>query len=161
MTMPEPQDKITIPSEPLEATMTKRLIAAAAATALGASAASAEPPTIPPEFWGEWCTPQQDPNDANKSWYTLPSQTRNGLCIEVLAIFKEGFRFNAGATGSGYKQCTPTEIEFIQSNAGPSGTGYTIKVTAFCVREFRSPDVKTFEIHRDQGRLSVTNLPRN
>ena len=48
--MPEPQDKITMPSEPLEATMNKRLIAAAAATALGASAASAEPPTIPPEF---------------------------------------------------------------------------------------------------------------
>jgi hypothetical protein len=161
MTMPEPQDKITIPSEPLEATMTKRLIAAAAATALGASAASAEPPTIPPEFWGEWCTPQQDPNDANKSWYTLPSQTRNGLCIQVLAIFKEGFRFNAGATGNGYEQCRPTEIEFTK-NAGPSGTGYTIKVIAFCFEEFRSPDeVKTFEIHRDQGRLSVTNLPRN
>src|SRR5262249_3359472 len=50
VTMPEPQDKITMPSEPLEATMNKRLIAAAAATALGASAASAEPPTIPPEF---------------------------------------------------------------------------------------------------------------
>jgi hypothetical protein len=161
MTMPEPQDKITIPSESLEPTMTKRLIAAAAATAPGASAASAGPPTIPPEFWGEWCTPQQDPNDANKSWYTLPSQTRNGLCIQVLAIFKEGFRFNAGATGNGYEQCRPTEIEFTK-NAGPSGTGYTIKVIASCFEELRSPDeVKTFEIHRDQGRLSVTNLPRN
>ena len=158
--MPEPQDKITMPSEPLEATMNKRLIAAVAATALG-SAASAEPPTIPPEFWGEWCTPQQDPNDANKSWYTLPSQTRNGLCIQVLAIFKEGFRFNAGATDTGYEQCRPTEIEFTK-NAGPSGTTYTIKVTAACFVMFRSPDeVKTFEIHRDGGRLSVTNLPRN
>ena len=115
--MPEPQDKITTRRSYLEATMTKQLIAAAAATALGASAASAEPPTIPSEFWGEWCTPQQDPNDANKSWYTLPSETRNGLCIQVLAIFKEGFRFNAGATGTGYEQCRPTEIEFTK-NAG-------------------------------------------
>src|SRR5262252_6995491 len=98
MTMPEPQDKITIPSEPQEATMNKRLIAAAAATALGASAPSAEPPTIPPEFWREWCTPQQDPNDANKSWYTLPSQTKNGLCYNILAIYKEGFRFDADKT---------------------------------------------------------------
>jgi len=141
--------------------MNKRLIAAAAATALGASAASAEPPTIPPEFWGEWCTPQQDPNDANKSWYTLPSQTKNGLCFQVLAISKEGFRFNADRTDTGYEDCRPTEIEFTK-NAGPSGTTYTIKVSASCFRELRFPDVvKAFEIHRDQGRLSVTNLPRN
>src|SRR3977135_1783923 len=161
MTMPEPQDKITIPSEPLEATMTKRLIAAAAAAALGASAASAEPPTIPPEFWGEWCTPQQDPNDANKSWYTLPSQTKGGLCFNILAISKEGFRFRADTTDTGPESCRPTEIEFTE-NAGPSGTTYTIKVTAACYRWPRYPDeVKTFEIYRDQGRLSVTNLPRN
>ena len=158
--MPEPQDKITIPSEPLEATMTKRLIAAAAAIALGVCAASAEPPIIPPEFWGEWCTPQQHPTDANKSWYTLPSQTRNGLCIQVLAIFKDAFRFNAGATGNGYEQCRPTGIEST-NNAGSSGTGDTIKVTASCGREFQSPEIKTFEIHRDAGRLSVTKLPRN
>jgi hypothetical protein len=141
--------------------MNKLLIAAAAATALWASAAGAEPPTIPMEFWGEWCTPQQDPNDANKSWYTLPSQTKNALCIQILAIFKEGFRFNEGATDTGSEYCRPTEIEFTK-NAGPSGTGYTIKVAASCYRWPRFPDaVKTFEIHRDQGRLSVTNLPRN
>ena len=114
-----------------------------------------------PEFWGKWCTPQQDPNDANKSWYTLPRQTKNGLCLQVLAIFKEGFRFNADTTDTGYEDCRPTEIEFTK-NAGPSGITYTIKVTASCFRELRFPDVvKTFEIHRDQGRLSVTNLPRN
>jgi hypothetical protein len=134
--------------------------AAAAATALGASAASAEPPTIPPEFWGEWCTPQRDPNDANKSWYTLPSQTKGGL--------------RAGTTDTGPEYCRPTEIEFTK-NDGPSGTTYTIKVTAAafgcsdrrvtaaCFRMFGSTDeVKTFEICRDhQGRLSVTNLSRN
>ena len=142
--------------------MNKRLIAAAAATALGASAASAEPPTIPPEFWGEWCTPQPDPNDANKSWYTLPSQTKGGLCFNILRISKEGFQFRADTTDTGPEYCRPTEIEFTE-NAGPSGTTYTIKVTAACFRMFRSQDeVKTFEIHRDpQGRLSVTNLPRN
>lgn len=159
--MRESQDKITIPSEPPEATMTTRLIVAAIATALGASTASAEPPTIPPEFWGEWCTPQQDPNEANKSWYTLPSQTKGGLCFNILAISKEGFRFRADTTDTGPETCSPTEIEFTK-NAGPSGTTYTIKVTAACNRWLRSPDeVKTFEIHRDQGRLSVTNLPRN
>ena len=106
-------------------------------------------------------TPQQDPNDANTSWYTLPSRTKNGLCINILAIYKEHFRFREGATDTGYEDCRPTEIEFTK-NAGRSGTGYTIKVTACCFRELRSPDeVKTFEIHRDQGRLSVTNPPRN
>src|SRR5262245_66210738 len=93
MTMPEPQDKITTPSQPLEATMNKRLIAAAAATALGASAAGAEPPTIPPEFWGEWCTPQPDPDDANKRWSTLPSQQLDGVCYNIVAISREGLTF--------------------------------------------------------------------
>jgi hypothetical protein len=132
-----------------------------AATALWASAASAEPPTIPMEFWGEWCTPQQDPNDANKTWYTLPSRTKNGLCFNILAVYKEYFRFRADTTDTGYEDCRPTEIEFTR-NAGRSGTGYTIKVTASCFRELMSSDeVKTFEIHRDQGSLSVTNPPRN
>ena len=90
--------------------MNKRLIAAAATTALWASVASAEPPTVPTEFWGEWCTPQQDPNDANKSWYTLPSQTKNALCIEILAISKEGFSFRGGATDTGTEFCTPNKV---------------------------------------------------
>jgi hypothetical protein len=142
--------------------MNKRLIAAAAATALGASAATAEPPTMPPEFWGEWCTPQQDPNDANKSWYTLPSQTKGGLCFNILPISKEGFTFRADTTDTGPEYCRPTEIEFTK-NDGPSGTTYVIKVTAACFRMFMSTEVeKTFEIYRDrQNRLSVTNLPRN
>src|SRR5262245_10335156 len=142
--------------------MNKRLIAAAAATALGASTASAEPPTIPPEFWGEWCTPQQDPNDANKSWYTLPSQTKGGLCFNILAISKEGFHFRAEVTDTGSEYCRPTEIEFTKT-AGPSGTAYTIKVTASCYRccPLSRDEVKTFEIRCDQGRLSVTNPPRN
>jgi hypothetical protein len=141
--------------------MNKRLIAAAAATALWASAASAEPPTIPEEFWGGWCTPQQDPNDANISWYTLPSYTKGGLCFNILAISKEGLHFRAEVTDTGSDYCRPTEIEFTK-NAGPSGTGYTIKVTASCYRWPRFPDeVKTFEIHRDQVRLSVTNPQRN
>jgi hypothetical protein len=132
-----------------------------AATALWASAASAESPTVPMEFWGEWCTPQHDPNDANKSWYTLPSQTKNGLCFNILAIDKENFRFRADTTDTGYEDCRPTEIK-LTKDAGGSGTGYTIKVTASCFRELRSSDdVKTFEIHRDQVRLSVTNPPRN
>jgi hypothetical protein len=141
--------------------MNKRLIAAAATTALWASAASAEPPTVPAEFWGEWCTPQQDPNDANKSWYTLPSQTKNGLCFAILAISKEGFSFRADFTDTANERCTPTYIQFTKS-AGPAATAFTIKVTAVCYRWPRFPDeVKTFEILRDAGRLSVTNPTRN
>jgi hypothetical protein len=113
------------------------------------------------EFWGEWCTPQQDPNDANKWWFTLPSQTERGPCFNILAISKEGFRFRADTTDTGPEYCRPTEIEFTK-NDGPSGTAYTIKVTAGCRRELMWRDqVKTFEIHRDTGRLSVTNPPRN
>jgi len=161
MTMPEPQNKIHDPVGATGGDNEQATDRSGRGDRAGGERSQRRASNHTAGVWGEWCTPQPDPNDANKSWYTLPSQTRNGLYIQVLAIFKEGFRFNADTTDTGYEDCRPTEIEFTK-NAGPSGITYTIKVTASCFRELRFPDVvKTFEIHRDQGRLSVTNLPRN
>src|SRR5215475_3353905 len=128
-----------------------RIVCVSAAVVIACSHARAAPKTMPIDFVGDWCFSYQGA-DKNSTDYRLPSWTEGGHCTDILSIDQYGFYFVPEKT-----RCEPTKIKLDQHTA-QTGTGYTATITARC-----QPDgpptagkIKTFELYRYKGQLSVT-----
>jgi hypothetical protein len=131
-------------------------LAAVIALAIAApvSRAHAAEKTIPIDFVGDWCrSPSNDePEHKDTAWYTLPSWTEGGHCTGILSITKDGFYFSSDKLN-----CDPVKLRLGQVVA-QSGTAYKATVTASCQPDGPTVEgkLKTFELYRYKGRLSVT-----
>jgi hypothetical protein len=135
--------------------MQTRIIAviALAVTSL-VSPARAAAKTMPIDFVGDWCRDpsSDDPDHKNTIWYALPSWIEDRHCTGILSITKDGFYFSGDKLN-----CDPVRLR-LGKDVAPSGTAYRATVTASC-----QPDgpivegkLKTFELYRYKGHLSVT-----
>jgi hypothetical protein len=131
-----------------------RIVCVAAAVVIACSHARAAEKTMSIDFVGDWCFDAEMTKSSpkNESWYKLPSWTEGGLCKGILSITKYGWHHADGS-----EHCEPIKVQLSKDTA-PSGTGYTAKVTARCQPDgsVTAGNLRTFELHRYKGNLSVT-----
>jgi hypothetical protein len=126
-----------------------RIVCVAGAVVIANSHARAAEKTMPTDFVGDWCFQSKD---AANTAYILPSWTEDGHCTDILSIDKSGFYFV-----SKERHCEPLDMR-LGKNTAPSGTEYTVTVTARCQPDgpVTAGELQSFKFSRYKGNLSVT-----